>query len=118
MARNPVGGRELDDRFEWVITDGPSWGRLCDALKYQGIHDHVRIEFTWQRADGSIYRVGGRVTGIVGPSRNPDLNPMIMFIPSYNINAHPTPLEITYWPHRRSGHVVNVERRNEFVATP
>lgn len=117
MGCDPVTGRQLDPRYEQPILDGPSWERLCDALKYSSIRE-MGVEFAIADTYGKAQLVFGRVCGIDGSPGSPDLNPTIKFIPASDCSSHPIPMEMNYYPSRRLGHAVDVSLRLRFNPTP
>ena len=114
MAYNPVNGQKLDDRFEYPVVNGPTWERLCDGLKYQSGVDHVEVRFSYQQGpeQEDELTIRGRVWGISSPSGNPSTNPTVLFVPETDCSTYPVPWEVSYWPNRKQGVIVNVKLRN------
>lgn len=112
MTHDPVTKKVLDDRYEYPVVNGPSWERLCDALKYSNVRE-MGVTFTWVDQEGREQETQGRVCSIEGSAHYPGTNPVVGFIPAYS--AYPVLLQINYWPNHRKGHVVNVRRRERFA---
>jgi hypothetical protein len=116
MVHDPVTGKPLDIRFEMPVVNGPSWERLCDGLKYQGIRDHVETEFTCINSMGEEKKIKGAACGInPHQPRDPSVHQTIRFIPETDCSTNPIPCEIDYWPRRNQGHFIDVRGREMYT---
>ena len=122
MTHHPVlNSEKLDDRFEYAVTAGPTWERLSLSLIMVDNQPETTFTVNADRGEGnSLLRrpsngncfllIRGTVQSIDGSS-DEDTLVIIKLVPILASGVHPVPLEVTYWPRRQAGILVDPVQR-------